>query len=184
MSKSSKPCQVDGCEARHRRRGFCDRHWSAYRYGRLAGYEALPILALVYPTPDTKVCSMCGAERPLTDYKAYASGRSEPRCTDCYTSEVRRTSTARRYSLPDGWYADRMERQNGVCASCGIGPGAKSLHVDHDHSCCDTLPTCGACTRGLLCTRCNTALAVLENERLVSNLGDYLSEFLVHPTVH
>jgi hypothetical protein len=61
----------------------------------------------------------------------------------------------------------RMESQGGGCAICKAPPAktkrADRLSVDHDHRCCPGVKTCGKCVRGLLCTRCNNALAVLEN---------------------
>jgi hypothetical protein len=30
------------------------------------------------------------------------------------------------------------------------------IHIDHDHLCCDRLPSCGRCTRGMTHLTCNT----------------------------
>lgn len=48
----------------------------------------------------------------------------------------------------------RITQQNGQCISCGNPP--RRWYVDHDHNCCPTTPTCGRCTRGLVCNGCNT----------------------------
>jgi hypothetical protein len=77
--------------------------------------------------------------------------------------QKRMLNTLRRYRLRPGWYKLRFEEQNGGCAICGEPPkGERPLMVDHDHACCDTMPTCGKCHRGLLCHTCNTALASVE----------------------
>lgn len=58
------------------------------------------------------------------------------------------------------------------CQGCG---GSDRLHVDHDHDCCPTTPTCGKCTRGMLCHGCNLALGgVREDPEILKNLILYL----------
>jgi hypothetical protein len=58
---------------------------------------------------------------------------------------------------------------NGACGS------TMDLHIDHDHACCTAPPTCGSCTRGLLCAGCNKALGLLrDNGARVRGLVDYL----------
>jgi hypothetical protein len=48
-------------------------------------------------------------------------------------------------------YARRLREQGGGCAICGAKPKTRRLHVDHDHKTGEV--------RGLLCHRCNRALA-------------------------
>jgi Recombination endonuclease VII len=60
-----------------------------------------------------------------------------------------------------------LNEQNGHCALCDNKNDLNGyrLHVDHDHSCCDTRGrqrTCGKCNRGLLCGICNRKLGFLE----------------------
>lgn len=67
-------------------------------------------------------------------------------------------------------YNALLDKQGGVCALCEEPETAvtrstkvvKRLSVDHDHSCCPGKETCGECVRGLLCSRCNTALSLLD----------------------
>jgi len=40
----------------------------------------------------------------------------------------------RTYGVGLDWYYEQLGRQNGVCAISGALPGARRLHVDHDHS--------------------------------------------------
>lgn len=62
----------------------------------------------------------------------------------------------RTYKLSQDQYDRIKELQGGKCFICRRATGAsKNLAVDHDHSCCPKTPTCGKCTRGLLCSRCN-----------------------------
>lgn len=46
--------------------------------------------------------------------------------------------------------------QHGVCAICGKAPTMNRLHVDHCHT--------GGLIRGLLCMRCNRAIAKFEDK--------------------
>lgn len=38
------------------------------------------------------------------------------------------------YGVTLAWYDSQLEKQGGGCAICGTPPGARRLHVDHDHS--------------------------------------------------
>lgn len=50
------------------------------------------------------------------------------------------------------------------------------LVVDHDHRCCASTNSCGACVRGLLCSSCNTAAGMLQDSpRNALRLGKYLA---------
>lgn len=69
--------------------------------------------------------------------------------------ERRRDTILRyRYKLSAAEFDAMKERQAGNCLCCG--QLVKRLYVDHDHGCCDKTPTCGKCTRGLVCNGCNT----------------------------
>lgn len=78
-----------------------------------------------------------------------------------------RKSTLWVYRLSVEKYNSMLTSQSGQCAICGskADPTGYSLHVDHDHTCCDTRGrqrTCGQCNRGLLCGVCNRKLGFLE----------------------
>lgn len=47
------------------------------------------------------------------------------------------------------------------CQACGT---KKSLHIDHDHSCCPDDYTCGECYRGVLCRECNVVLGLIKDK--------------------
>ncbi len=67
----------------------------------------------------------------------------------------------KRFGLADGQYNEMLERQNHVCAICGLpevikdkrSDGARALSVDHNHKTNKI--------RGLLCNRCNSAIGNL-----------------------
>lgn len=80
----------------------------------------------------------------------------------------------RKFKLREVTYQEMFSSQNGCCAACGESV-AERLNVDHDHSCCNGSTTCGKCTRGLLCRKCNLALGLLEdNLDKVAGLFNYL----------
>lgn len=69
------------------------------------------------------------------------------------------------------WYAQKLEEQGGVCAICRRPETEKHhrskqvqrLCVDHDHRCCPgSEKSCGRCVRGLLCTKCNRVISLIE----------------------
>lgn len=67
--------------------------------------------------------------------------------------------------------------QNGKCAICGIVETEENfLHVDHDHQCCPSNTSCGRCIRGLLCSKCNRALGMINDDLEIAQL---LSEYVL-----
>lgn len=71
-----------------------------------------------------------------------------------------------KYGLTPDAYAALLEAQGGRCAICGVSE-AESPHplvVDHDHSCCPSSRTCGACVRGILCRSCNVGIGLLKDD--------------------
>jgi Recombination endonuclease VII len=99
-----------------------------------------------------------------------------PRCVTCHRArkKILRASShslrmLKEYNLAPGEYDALYEAQGGMCYTCGPWTGnrglSKRLSVDHDHSCCLTTPTCGKCTRGLICGPCNSLLGQLGDSR-------------------
>lgn len=74
------------------------------------------------------------------------------------------------YGITPEQYASLWDKQNGKCAIClkeetVIRKGKlRWLSVDHDHSCCPSIKSCGKCIRGLLCQRCNHALGQFKDD--------------------
>ena len=82
------------------------------------------------------------------------------------------------YGLTRDDYVDMEKSQNGVCKICGEAEKHKNrLSVDHDHSCCSGIKSCGKCIRGLLCSNCNRVLGqVKDNKVLLQKMIDYLKK--------
>ena len=55
------------------------------------------------------------------------------------------------YKLPMDKYLEMIEDGCNICGEVT----ERNLQVDHDHACCSGPITCGECTRGILCNRCN-----------------------------
>lgn len=91
----------------------------------------------------------------------------------------RRVALLARKGITAQQYEDMLNKQNGVCKICDQ-PETKHhsplLHIDHDHACCPGDKSCGKCVRGLLCSACNTALGLFNDDvNLLKAAIDYLS---------
>lgn len=69
------------------------------------------------------------------------------------------------YKIDISEYRERIA--NG-CEICGDKP-ERSLHVDHDHNCCNGIKSCGACVRGIVCNGCNKAIDKYETGQMRSD---------------
>lgn len=104
-------------------------------------------------------CKDCGSTTRKVE-------RPGPRCVTCRRARRKTTKASthenyvgKTYGLKPGQYAEILAAQWGTCYLCERATGAtKKLAVDHDHTCCPETPTCGKCTRGLLCGPCNKIL--------------------------
>jgi hypothetical protein len=87
------------------------------------------------------------------------SGRPHGACAQCRreSGEARPLHLRSKYGVDQAWYDAKFAEQGGVCAICGSADlhGRKYLAIDHNHG-------TGA-SRGLLCIRCNAALARIES---------------------
>lgn len=85
----------------------------------------------------------------------------------------------RNYNLTPEEFENLFMEQGLKCASCGSDNPrwVKGWCVDHDHSCCKGLPTCGKCIRGILCMPCNMAAGVMkDNTQDLEALVKYLKK--------
>lgn len=154
-----EPCKNCGASfhPRSKTNVFCSRFCSAeFRRNNLPQ----PVSTL----GKSSVCPSCGDrfERATTSQKFCTAkcrdrfDRSQPEWRD------RRLWSYYRLRLSD--VQDRLQTQGNRCPICEKGfdgsSKASSWVVDHDHSCCPAQPTCGKCTRGIICGGCNTALGL------------------------
>lgn len=63
-----------------------------------------------------------------------------------------------------------------MTAGCSICGSNERLHVDHDHSCCPGVRSCGSCVRGVLCGTHNRAIGMFSDDVvLLQKAIDYLT---------
>jgi len=131
-----------------------------------------------------KVCSNCGASKPLTDFykeSRVKDGRAR-RCKQCHgevtkkyrqkNPEIYRKASLKhwhamddskkherwikRYGITSFEYKEMFKKQGGLCQICNkTCNSGRLLSVDHCHA--------TGKVRGLLCKKCNTALGMLED---------------------
>jgi hypothetical protein len=133
----------------------------------------------------TKVCTTCQTDKPLEEFSPSPKGRlgRQSRCKACtniYLAErlanmpaeqkadvyarARRSRVARKYGPEALLVLDRIDAGE-PCENCG--KRTTKMPIDHNHE-------TGA-TRGLLCSNCNTALGLLdENPETIMGLLAYL----------
>ena len=108
----------------------------------------------------------------MRDYRKTASGKANYAKyyrSEKYKKRDRAAQIKKRYGITIEQYDKRLVEQGHGCAICGKPPHDRfCLSVDHNHV------TCKA--RGLLCQRCNVAIAVLESDALPA-LQAYLEKW-------
>jgi Recombination endonuclease VII len=125
-------------------------------------------------------------ERAIAQGKAYRQANPErKRATDKAYYEANRAKIDaqakvsrmfKRHGLtPEAWAAI-WQSQDGRCYLGGESlADAKSVHIDHDHSCCPENYSCDQCRRGLACNRCNVLIGLAGDDperlrRIADNL--------------
>lgn len=133
-----------------------------------------------------KVCTKCKTEKPGNEFPKRTKNKDGlySWCKTCTSQAVRnyrklnpdkmrvqdRNSWLKKtYGITAKEYDSQFEKQNGLCAICGKPESlGKKLAVDHDHR--------NGKIRGLLCFRCNTRLAHIEDVKFVIQANLYLAE--------
>ncbi|MFE5775120.1 endonuclease domain-containing protein [Brachybacterium sp. NPDC056505] len=149
---------------------------------------------------ETKVCRVCGAELPLSEFpKSRISKHGQQlhhgTCKSCGTGKAKgwrgtqdpaRLKAQRRvwlFSLDQEQYGQILRSQGGACAICAMSFAAdgRDVYIDHDHLCCPGRRSCGKCIRGFLCNRCNTALGQLRDSKAILEAALRYVESTVRP---
>lgn len=78
----------------------------------------------------------------------------------------------KRHNITKDQYEKMLKKHNGNCWIC---KEKKAIHIDHDHLCCKGGWSCGKCIRGVLCSNCNTAIGLLNDDiNLLNNAVKYI----------
>jgi hypothetical protein len=108
-----------------------------------------------------KQCRRCGESKPEEEY-----GKHRATCRTCRSEQNREYKRRTRYGLSPEEYTGIRSGQYGNCAICFR---SADLVVDHCHSSLEV--------RGLLCGKCNTAIAYLQdNPAVILNAARYVAD--------
>lgn len=152
-----RTCTYPDCGRSHKARGLCKSHAEQQSKG-----QPLRPVKVYGLTPD---CTWPGCHRDAI---------AKALCSRHVQAVYEITS---RYGITLQQYRALHDAQGGVCAICG-GTNANEyrLSIDHDHSCCPGMGSCGRCIRGLLCGKCNLVLGHADDDasrlRLAANYLD------------
>jgi len=94
----------------------------------------------------TFIAAKCHSER-----RAWANDFAG-RCRKCWYRDYT-------YKLSPGEFDLILASQHGRCVACDA---TENLVLDHDRTCCNKRPTCGKCTRAILCQGHNRTMAFLD----------------------
>lgn len=179
-----RECAIEGCSrcAPAGKRGWCLLHYTRWsKHGDVG--EAAPRIwePPRAPADGHRWCTTCRAELPLKDFQR---DRNAPdgisrACRDC----IRDRRIAEFYGISGEQYRALLDGQGGVCQICRKPETAahqmgtlRRLAVDHDHKCCPGQKSCGKCVRGLLCSRCNSAIGFVDEDlAVIERMAVYLS---------
>ena len=108
------------------------------------------------------ICSQCEE----TFEQTIKRGRLPKYCSDSCRVKSKLSMSRNRYFPGSRYRLSQAEYDTLISSGCSVCGSTDRLCVDHDHSCCPpkVQKTCGFCTRGVLCHKCNTADGLLDSD--------------------
>lgn len=123
-----------------------------------------------------RICTICRKKKTLDNF--YVHSTNDRFCKSCIPNKAYIKSITDK-GLTVEKYFEIVKLQNNCCYICKKSQkGSKRrLAIDHDHNCCPGAIACGKCFRGLLCTKCNTAIGhVNDDVEILRAMITYLEE--------
>jgi len=146
---------------------------------KVLGYRGGRVFKKLTETESHKQCRLC---EKMKLYSEFATKDSRTTKTETYCKECKKfmgtEKVLSKYGLNVISYMEMFNAQDGVCVICKKPENnGKRLSVDHDHLCCLGAYSCGKCIRGLLCSRCNKTLGMVQdNPDYLNAMIEYLSK--------
>lgn len=75
----------------------------------------------------------------------------------------RRYFLKHRFGLTLAQWDQMLIAQSGRCYLCG-DPLVSRVDIDHAHTCCPGIKSCGKCIRGLACQQCNQGIGQFQDD--------------------
>jgi hypothetical protein len=76
---------------------------------------------------------------------------------------LRRWLIEKRFNKTMAWFATQVPKGCAICHTHVPGGRYNQWHIDHNHSCCPGMGSCGKCVRGILCAACNLLLGAVHD---------------------
>lgn len=159
--------------------GTCKQHFPLEQFNRLRSSPS----GVGGPCRACREVKYRSAEAVARRKRYYAENRDSRRThkEDWYRShpEAWRRHRLARFGITPEEFDARFDAQDQRCAICHadrpqFSPGG-GWHLDHDHSCCPGKKACGQCIRGILCSRCNRAIGMFNDDaKLLAAAVEYL----------
>lgn len=183
-------CSFDSCGLPQNAKGLCVSHYAQQNAGR-------PLTAL-YSTQrkrgtlalrdalGRKECAGCKEWHDPSDFGPSQKNTDGLRsdCRFCRQAsyaanrdKIIEARVLRHFNITIAERDRMLDQQGGVCATCKTDePGVKGWVIDHDHACCpESGRSCGECVRGILCSRCNLTLGLLNDDlAILDSMKHYL----------
>jgi len=153
------------------RKKYCSHRCRMLHRYKQAPWDMRPVIEKSHGTDKrpvkSKVCPCCENEYlPITGNQHW--------CLTC-VPDKRARNVLDRYGITYPEFMILLAKQDGKCAICQGEIDRDTANIDHDHACCSGSKTCGSCTRGLLCNRCNVGLHYVEKKGWLDNASSYLN---------
>ena len=119
-----------------------------------------------YPSKDSKDglnyrCKVC-RKKEANDWNNKNKERVQSRQDYSYNKNRKYS----RHGISERQFDWLLEQQAGMCLICDRRLDIKvkkDIVIDHDHTCCSGVYSCGKCIRGLLCQLCNKGIGQLQD---------------------